>query len=244
MAAQNNNTPTVIDSSSVFYIHPSDASVNQLVSVKFNGNGYNNWKRSMMLMLSAKNKLSFVNGTVVVPVPSTDEYKAWERCNDLVISWILFNLDETIAHSVLFLKTARDIWKDLEDRFGYASITQIYSLEQTLSELTQGQQSVSEFYTKMKTLWDSIDDTQPLPVCVCPTTACTCNLTGKIHQMQQTQRVLQFLMKLNDRFSAVRANILMMNPLPSLTQAYRIVAQEETHKEISQNTAVDSLACY
>ncbi|XP_074343831.1 uncharacterized protein LOC141683044 [Apium graveolens] len=242
MAAQNNNTPTVIDSSSVFYIHPSDASVNQLVSVKFNGNGYNNWKRSMMLMLSVKNKLSFVNGTVVVPVPGTDEYKAWERCNDLVISWILFNLDETIACSVLFLKTARDIWKDLEDRFGYASITQIYSLEQTLSELTQGQQSVSEFYTKMKTLWDSIDDTQPLPVCVCPTTTCTCNLTGKIHQMQQTQRVLQFLMKLNDHFSAVRANILMMNPLPSLTQAYRIVAQEETHKEISQNTAVDSLA--
>ncbi|XP_074374407.1 uncharacterized protein LOC141714809 [Apium graveolens] len=111
MAAQNNtqNTAIVIDSSSVFYIHPLDAGVNQLVYVKFNGNGYNNWKRSMMLMLSAKNKLSFVNGTIVVPILGTDEYKTWERCNDLVISWILFNLDETIAHSVFFLKTARDI---------------------------------------------------------------------------------------------------------------------------------------
>ncbi|XP_074359776.1 uncharacterized protein LOC141699868 [Apium graveolens] len=162
MAATQNTNQNDVNSSSVYYVHPSDANVNQLVSVKFNGNGYNNWKRSMMLMLSAKNKLSFVNGTVVVPVPGTDEYKAWERCNDLVISWILYYLDETNARSVLFLKSTRDIWKDLEDRFGYASITQIYSLEQQLSELTQGQQSVSEFYTKIKTLWDSIDDTQPL----------------------------------------------------------------------------------
>lgn len=87
----------------------------------------------MMLSLSAKNKLCFVNGTIIVPDVGSTDYKAWERCNDLVISWILYNLDETIARSVLFLKTAREIWKDLEDRFGYASITQIYSLEQKLS---------------------------------------------------------------------------------------------------------------
>ncbi|XP_074346317.1 uncharacterized protein LOC141685090 [Apium graveolens] len=196
----------------------------------------------MMLTLSAKNKLMFVNGTVVRPATGTTEYKAWERCNDLVISWILFNLDETIARSVLFLKSARELWKDLEDRFGFASITQIYSLEQKLSELTQGQQSVSEFYTRIKTLWDSIDDIQPLPTCVCTTSNCTCALTERIHNAQQTQRVLQFLMKLNDRFSAVRANILMMTPIPNVTQVYRIVAQEEDHKEFSQSAITDNLA--
>ncbi|XP_074342054.1 uncharacterized protein LOC141679452 [Apium graveolens] len=123
MAATQNTTQNVVDSSSVYYVHPSDANVNQLVSVKFNGNGYNNWKGSMMLMLFAKNKLSFVNGTIFVPVPGTDEYKAWERCNNLVISWIMYNLDEMIARNMLLLKSVRDIWKDLEDRFGSASIT-------------------------------------------------------------------------------------------------------------------------
>lgn len=88
MATSSNTQSNVqsIDSSSVFCIHHSDASVNQLVFVKFNGNGYNNWKRSMRLMLSAKNKLNFVNRTVAVPVSGTNEYKAWERCNDLIIS--------------------------------------------------------------------------------------------------------------------------------------------------------------
>lgn len=61
------------DPSSVYYIHPSDANTTQLVSVKFNGNSFNNWKRSMMLILSAKNKLGFVNGTIVPPETTSPE---------------------------------------------------------------------------------------------------------------------------------------------------------------------------
>ncbi|XP_074342061.1 uncharacterized protein LOC141679463 [Apium graveolens] len=104
------------DVSSVFYIHPSDANTTQLVSVKFNGSGYSNWKRSMMLSLSAKNKLGFVDGSVAKPEITSMDYKAWERCNDLVFSWLLCNIDDSISRSVLFFKTAREIWLDLEDR--------------------------------------------------------------------------------------------------------------------------------
>lgn len=152
------NTQSNYDPSSVYYIHPSDANTTQIVSVKFSGNNFYNWKRSMILILLAKNKLDFVNGTITALEVTSSDYSAWERCNSLVISWILFNLDETIAKSVLFLKSARSIWKDLEDRFGSSSITELYSLEQELAEISQNNQSVSEYYTKLKTVWDSIDD--------------------------------------------------------------------------------------
>ncbi|XP_074372168.1 uncharacterized protein LOC141712932 [Apium graveolens] len=118
------------DPSSALYIHPSDANTTQLVSVKFNGIGYSNWKRSIMMSLSAKNKLSFIDKTIIKHNVGTTEFKACERCNDLVYSWLLNNLDESISRSVLFLKTAREIWLDLEDMFGYASMAQIYSIEQ------------------------------------------------------------------------------------------------------------------
>ncbi|KAL8093307.1 hypothetical protein AgCh_035258 [Apium graveolens] len=221
------------DPSSVYFVHPLDSSTSQLVLVKFNGEGFSNWKRSMLLTLSAKNKIGFVNGTIEPPEITSTDYKLWERCNDLVISWILFNLDDSIARSVLFLKTARSIWLDLESRFGYTSVTQVFSLEQKLSEMKQGQLSVSEFYTQIKTVWDLMDDADPLPNCTCD--KCTCLLSRRMKQMQQNHRVLQFLMKLNDQFSMIRANILMMVPLPDLTQVYRMVAQEETHKEFYQN---------
>ncbi|XP_074347399.1 uncharacterized protein LOC141686253 [Apium graveolens] len=61
--------------------------------------------------------------------------------------------------------------------------------------------------------------------------------------MQEEQRVLQFFMKLNDNFSAIRGNILMMTPMLTVTQAYRLVAQEENHKEmINQVSQSDTMA--
>lgn len=60
------NLPLNQDPASKYYIHPSDANSSQLVSVKFNGDGFNNWKRAMKLALSAKNKLSFVDGIASV----------------------------------------------------------------------------------------------------------------------------------------------------------------------------------
>lgn len=99
----------------------------------------------MILTLSTKNKLGFVNGTISAPEITSVEYKAWQRCNDLVIWWLVFNQDENIARSVFFFKTARVIWKDLEDGFGFVSIPHISSLEQNLADLHQGQLSVYDF---------------------------------------------------------------------------------------------------
>lgn len=80
----------------------------QLVSLKFNGEGFTSWKRSMLLTLSAKNKIGFVNGMYKQLVDErSDEFKAWSRCNDLICS---FNLDETIAWSVMFKKWARYVY--------------------------------------------------------------------------------------------------------------------------------------
>lgn len=44
---------------------------------------------------------------------------------------------------------------------------------------------------------------------------------------------MQFLMKVNENYSNTRSNILMMNPLPPISQAYRLLVQEQKHKEIS-----------
>lgn len=65
--------------SSVYYIHPSDANTTQLVSVKFNDTWYSDWKRSIMHSLSAKNKLGFVDGSIVKPDATSNDHKAWER---------------------------------------------------------------------------------------------------------------------------------------------------------------------
>lgn len=51
---------------------------------------------------------------------------------------------------MLFFKIAREIWLDLEDHFGYASMTQVLSLEHQHSELHQRSNSISEFLLRLK----------------------------------------------------------------------------------------------
>lgn len=105
---QETQDPTTIFGS-VFYIHPSDTSNVKLVNELFNGHGYADWKRSIVLGLSSKNKLSFVDGSLPKPAANDSTYKAWCRCNDPVLSWLLFSLDKNIAKSVWFCKTAREV---------------------------------------------------------------------------------------------------------------------------------------
>ncbi|XP_021734751.1 uncharacterized protein LOC110701400 [Chenopodium quinoa] len=159
------------------------------------------------------------------------EFKARERCKDLMCSWILFNLDKSISRSVMFLRTTREIWIDLEERYGYTSLAQIYALEQKLAKISQENQYVSEFFTKIKLVWDAIDEAHPLPYCTCNN--CTCNLTKKIFERHQQKMVIQFMMKLSDKFGTIRGNMLTMSTLPKVTEAYKMFAQEEKHREIS-----------
>lgn len=63
----------------------------------------------MLISLSAKNKLKIVNGSLEIPHITSSDYSFWQRCNDLVISWLLANLDNTIKKSVLFFNTAAEI---------------------------------------------------------------------------------------------------------------------------------------
>lgn len=52
-------------------------------------------------------------------------------------------------------------------------------------------------------------------------------------------------MKLSEEFAAVRGNLLMQHPMPNITNAYRLFAQEERHKELSHlSTQNESLTCF
>ncbi|XP_009631446.1 uncharacterized protein [Nicotiana tomentosiformis] len=112
------NASGVIDFTHPYYFHPSDYPGMNLVSSAFDGNRYRDWRRAVIIALSAKNKLEFIDGTMVVPKADSGIQQAWARCNDMVLSWLLNSLSKEIAESVLYSQSANDLWSDLKDRFG------------------------------------------------------------------------------------------------------------------------------
>jgi len=99
------------------YLHPSDNPNNILVNELLNGRNYATWKKSMEIALIVKTKLGFVLGATAQP-DTEPLQNQWNRCDKMVISWILYAVEKRISDSILFSNSSRQIWLDLEQRFG------------------------------------------------------------------------------------------------------------------------------
>lgn len=97
---RNNIDPTQ-DPSLPYYIHPSDSQYKILLN-QFNGSGYNDWKYFVIISLSAKNKLGFIDGIITKPRNYPPLFKVWSRCNSTLIAWFIQVLDVNIAKSILY----------------------------------------------------------------------------------------------------------------------------------------------
>lgn len=116
------------DASHPFYLYPSDSPGMVLVNSIFDGKSYGGWRRAVFIAFSAKNKLSFIDGSLGEQVVSSPTYKVWNRYNDMVISWLLNSFSKDIAENVLYSKTAKDIWKELKDRFWQCNGDKLFHL--------------------------------------------------------------------------------------------------------------------
>ncbi|XP_059315490.1 uncharacterized protein LOC132066129 [Lycium ferocissimum] len=229
VAAPGAETAEVVNASHPYFISSSDAPGTLLVNSPFDGKGFAGWRRGMLIALNAKNKASFINGTSAEPTVGSDLHKAWSRANNMVISWILNSLSREISESVIYYTTAENIWKDLEARFGQSSGAQLFQLQKELNDLVQGSNDIATYYTKMKRLWDELDSLDTAILCTC---VCTCEAKGKAMKAKQDERLVKFLMGLNDGYCGARGNILMIFPLPTIANAYALLMQEEKQREM------------
>ncbi|KAL5570946.1 hypothetical protein UlMin_020543 [Ulmus minor] len=144
----------------------------------------------------------------------------------MVILWILHYVSKDIAESIMYLDSAFDMWSDLYDRFHQGNNPRVFQIKQLLGNLVQGSNDVSGYFTRLKTLWEELKDFRPFPMC-------SCGAMKQLIDLQQHDYVLQFLMGLNKSFSRVRAQIIMLDPLPSINKVFSLIVQEERQRSLS-----------
>jgi hypothetical protein len=185
----------------------------------------------MFMALTAKNKLRFINGTLPKPNPSDADHYSWTRCNNMVLPWIINSVSKEIAASVIVVDSAEVMWNDLRDRFSQHNGPRIYQIQKAISAMSQEDQSVSSYFTSLKGLWDELLIYRPLPVYLCG--KCSCGVLKILTEYHHQEYILQFLMGLNESFSHVKCQILLMDPLPPINKVFSLVVQHERQKEIS-----------
>ncbi|KAA8535616.1 hypothetical protein F0562_030619 [Nyssa sinensis] len=203
------STSFVVLGDDPFAIHYSDNPTVVFVSPPLNRDNYGSWLRTITMALRAKNKIGFVDGSIQQPrQDKVTEVSQWERCNDLVGSWILNSVFDEIRSIILYADTARAIWTDLSKPFSQSNAPKIYQLKQSISSLKQDDLSILDYFTKLKSLWDELNSLYAFQPFTCE--------SGKIFsECLQQDRVMEFLQGLHDRFAAIRSQILLIEPFSS-----------------------------
>ena len=99
------------------------------------GTIYNTWSRAMMMALTAKNKVGFVDGTISCVAADDLLYNAWICCNSMIISWLLNFISREIVDSLMHSATTCEIWNDLRDHFCQSNAPHIFQLKKHLITL-------------------------------------------------------------------------------------------------------------
>jgi len=215
-----------IDHLHPLFLFPSDAPGSLNVGIMLTGtDNYTLWSKAMQLAMLGKNKVGFIDGTVKRDQFPGDLSRLWDRCNAIVVSWILCNVSKDLHSGVLYCSDAHLIWEDLKERFNKVNSSRIFQLHKEIFTLVQGVSSVSVYYSRLKDLWDEYDSIMPL-------SSCTCSKSKEFFEQLQFQRMLQFLMGLNDSYYQTRSQILLMPQIPTINQVYAMVNQDESQKMV------------
>jgi hypothetical protein len=181
----------------------------------------------MLMALNTKNKICLIDGSMPKPSDSSSTFKAWTGCNDMILSWIINSASKEIAASIIYIDNAEALWRDLKERFSQGNGPRIFHLQKSIAAITQNSNSVSSYYTQLKSIWDELSNYRPVPLCSCG----RCMKT--IMDFHQQEYTYHFLMGLNDSFSKISGQILLLEPLPPINKVFSLVLQEERQKELS-----------
>ncbi|XP_038979858.1 uncharacterized protein LOC120109982 [Phoenix dactylifera] len=165
----------------------------------------------MRMALNAKNKLGFIDGSLSKPTSNTAEIQVWERCMDMVLSWLLNSIDKSLINTIIYCNSPREVWLDLEERFSHSNNPRVFKLKRDIYTLNQGNLSLMAYYNTIKGYWDELAALQTNPIC-------SCGGLKELHSVQETEKVFQFLMGLNESYTSICSQILAMEPLPTVAK--------------------------
>ncbi|KAJ0536437.1 putative transcription factor interactor and regulator CCHC(Zn) family [Helianthus annuus] len=219
-----------LDIGDPLYLHPSDSSALTIVSVKLKGTeNYSVWSTSMKLALEAKNKFGFVNGKCKRSTEDLVLASQWDRCNSVVLTWLLNSVSEELFLGQIFSSLASEVWEDLKETYDKIDGSVVYDLFKKINCISQNGSTVADYYNRLTTMWKQFDAMLQLPTC-------SCKAAKDYNDFSMLIKLMQFLMGLDDVYQPVRTNLLTREVFPSVKVAYSVVSREESHRLASSGS--------
>ena len=202
------------------------------VDVKLNGDNYKIWAGSVRMILFGLDLLSHIDGTPPEVASSADSADStssapvtgrtrWHSDDRRACAIISQSLEPAVRQEVFHLTVAQQMWDHLRQMFEQTSTSRSFALAQELAFSQQGDRSVREFATSVRSLWRQQDAVTPVESSGCV----TCQALVRAREALQT---FEFLMRLQPAFEPIRGQIVNRDPVPSFDTVVALVIAEET----------------
>lgn len=112
-------------------------------------------------------------------------------------------------------------------RFGRSNGPKLYKLQREVFLYSQGSQSVFMYFNNLCALWDELDMLSP-PI------ECGCSGRSAATRRMEHERLIKFLVGLNDYYEQTRRQIMSLEPLPTVDCTYSMVIQVEDQKLLQE----------
>ncbi|GJT51217.1 putative RNA-directed DNA polymerase [Tanacetum coccineum] len=225
---------SALDAGNPLHLQTNDNSIGSLVNIKLTGcENYRVWANAMKIGLQARNKMCFVDGTCDKSAYASSVVLSnqWDRCNAVVLSWLLNSISEDLYLSHVYSENAAEVWKELKDTYDKLDGSILFNLIQKINNFKQNGLPVSEYYHKLNSLWREFDMLTKF-------SPCTCNARTESGKHHQLMKLMQFLMGLDDVYQPTRSSLLTQTELPDVKDAFVIVCREESHRGLGSTSGV------
>lgn len=115
------------------------------------------------------------------------------------------SIAKELRRGIIFSSNAKKVWEALKTCFDKINASKIYHMDKKISCLTQGISSISVYFSKLNNLCDEFESIISFP-------SCDCERSKTFVEFLHTQKLVKYLMRLNETYAPQRSQILMIHP--------------------------------
>ncbi|CAI9113269.1 OLC1v1013842C1 [Oldenlandia corymbosa var. corymbosa] len=129
--------------------------------------------------------------------------------------------------------SAKQLWLHLAEQYGTSNSNKLYNMRKERIDVQQGDNSLVNNYNSLKRVWDEYDHYHLMPVCI-PAVA------RILQTRDQEDKLIDFHMGMNKSYEAIKDQILLIDPPPTLHHAYAMVFRVEKQLKPSSGGMMNS----
>ncbi|KAJ7951530.1 Retrovirus-related pol polyprotein from transposon tnt 1-94 [Quillaja saponaria] len=207
------NTPSIQPSGSIFNTLTQSSqciSINPgtQLPIKLSGSSnYLTWRAQIELLLLGYDLLPYIEGTLLYPPLKNLQYHSWRRQDGLIRHVIMASVDATIAPLVATSKNSLKAWTRLETSYANKSQSCVYSLRETLNQISKGTNSIAQYLNVIRFIADELA------------------ISG--HPMRLEELVMKTLIGLGPEYDPISAAIQMRDSFISFEELHNKFSSHE-----------------